>query len=85
MSVKNNNSMTTCTLNEPASIFELLPQHLPFENTKWANEATTGTRTAKACRGKKVAQQRIISHLKTKDLSSILRLKKKDPTVTLYP
>lgn len=32
VSVENKSSFTTCTPNEPASIYELLPEHLPFEN-----------------------------------------------------
>lgn len=32
VSVENKSSFTTCTTNEPASIYELLPEHLPFEN-----------------------------------------------------
>lgn len=32
VSVENKSSFTTCTPNEPASIYELLPEHLSFEN-----------------------------------------------------
>lgn len=35
-----NNSCSTCTLSEPVSLSELLPQHFPSENTKWPNEKT---------------------------------------------
>lgn len=44
VSVENKSSFTTCTPNEPASIYELLPEHLPFENI---NGHMKKTRTAK--------------------------------------